>query len=82
MRYWIVAEPASAESSEPVYTIMSDAAILAQYFDYWGERMASVGKADQINEEDCILDWATIHWATPATSEALVKIISAPNPQN
>ena len=82
MRYWLTVEPASAECSEPVYTIMSDAAVLAQYFDYWSGRMARVGKADQINEEDCILDWATVHWAVPATPEALVKIISAPNRQN
>lgn len=77
MRYWLYVEPAG-KTSEPIFVIMSDKAILAEYWDYWCERMRSVGKADLINKEDCILDWATIHWASEATHETLAKIISAP----
>lgn len=82
MRYWIYAEPASSSSSEPVYIILSDKAIIETYFDYWRGKMTLVGKADLVNEEDCILDWATIHWATEVTPEALEQFISAPNADN
>lgn len=81
MRYWLYVEPAGA-SSEPVFVIMSDKAVLAQYWDYWCMRMRTVGREEEINEEDCILDWAVLHWATEATNEALTNIIVAPNEQN
>lgn len=81
MRYWLYVEPAGT-SSEPIHTIMSDAAVLAEYWDYWCGRMTSAGKAVHINTEDCILDWAVVHWAVEATPEALLQIMSAPNADN
>lgn len=75
-RYWIFAEPASLSCSEPVWVILSDTAVLAQYWDYWCMKMQSVGKQDLINKESCILDWATVHWAQEATEQALLRIIN------
>lgn len=75
MRYWITVEPVSADSAEPVYTILSDKAILAQYYDYWCSRMEAVHKGHLINEEECISDWAIVHWAEEATLDTLKKII-------
>lgn len=75
MRYWIYVEPVK-DSSEPVYVIMEDKAVLAEYWDYWCDRMRSVGKESLINKEDCILDWATLHWAQVATLDVLKEIVS------
>ena len=71
MRYWIYVEPVSADSSEPVYTIMSDNAVLDSYYNYWIQRMVDANKQvpNSITEtlEQCILDWATVHWAVEVT---------------
>lgn len=75
MRYWIYSEPATHFSSEPVYTIMSDKAILANYFDYWKGKMIGAHKEDQISEDLCIQDWVTIHWAEPVTHTLLMGFI-------
>lgn len=81
MRYWLYVEPAG-KTSEPIFTVMSDKAILGEYWNYWCEQMTRVGKASEVNEEDCILDWVMLHWAVEATPEALMQIISAPNDDN
>ena len=71
MRYWIYVEPVSADSSEPVYTIMGDNAILDSYYNYWIQRMldANAKIPNNISDtlEQCILDWATVHWAVEVT---------------
>lgn len=82
MRYWIYAEPASEHCMEPVWTIISDTAIIAQYWKYWRDKMVSVGLEKLLNEENCVMDWVSVHWATEANPETLMRIISAPNPEN
>lgn len=71
MRYWIYVEPVSADSSEPVYTIMGDNAVLDSYYNYWIMKMLDANKQvpNSIAEtlEQCILDWATVHWAVEVT---------------
>lgn len=69
------AEPAG-HSSEPIWTILSDAAVLAYYWEYWCDRMTKAGKSDAINTEDCLLDWASSNWAVEVTPEALLGIIN------
>lgn len=85
MKYWLYVEPAG-QTSEPVYTVMSDAAIIAEYFDYWRDRMQKAAKpVSALIEQDysrCIDDWVVVHWAVEATPEALLQIISAPNYEN
>lgn len=75
MKYWIYAEPVTAFSSEPTWTIMSDKAIIASYYDYWSGKMKGAGKEHLINQENCIMDWVTVHWAVEATPESLLRII-------
>ena len=80
MRYWIYAEPASANSSTPVYTIMSDEAIIESYWDYWCGKMKSNGMGIRIEQKArCIDDWVTIHWAWEATPENLLRLIQDEN---
>lgn len=78
MRYWIYVEPASAASSEPIYTIMSDAAVLAEYWEYWQNKMRAVGKHNlngELNRDKCIQDWVTTRWAQEVTRKNLLRII-------
>lgn len=76
MKYWMYCEPVGI-TSEPVYQVWSDAAILADYWTRWCELMHKAGRESQISENNCITDWAAIHWANPATHENLQRIISA-----
>lgn len=76
MRYWMFAEPASLNCSDPVWVILSDTAVLAQYWDYWCMKMIACGKIEELDRETCILDWATVNWAQEATKETLLKIIN------
>lgn len=85
MNYWLFAEPIG-ESSEPVWMIYSDDAVLAEYWETWStqgmawnaERNFDPGTG--INPRRCIDDWVTTHWAVPATAESLLNIISALKP--
>jgi hypothetical protein len=78
MRYWIYCEPVNETSSEAVYQIYSDRAILDTYWDYWSSTMRALGRESQISENNCITDWAAVYWAWPADHESLQKIITAP----
>lgn len=86
MRHWLFAEPAG-ESSEPVWMIYSDDAILATYWNHWSARGMEYNQANGLdpgtglNPLRCIDDWVVIHWAVPATPENLLNIISAPKPE-
>jgi hypothetical protein len=82
MRYWIYCEPVSETCDEAVWQVWSDKAILADYFENWRNRMKKAHKPLsaflEYDEQRCIADWATTHWAMPATPENLLKIIWAP----
>ena len=86
MNYWLFAEPAG-ESSEPIWMIYSDDAILATYWETWStqgmawNRDRNIDPGTGINPLRCIDDWITTHWAVPATAENLLNIISALKPQ-
>ena len=87
MKYWLYAEPAG-KTNEPVWTIMSDDAIIACYWDYWEARMIAHNKSQGLPEQqdvsrnNCIYDWVVVHWAQEATPEDLLRIIGAPKLQN
>lgn len=76
MRYWMYVEPAGS-SIHPVYTIMSDKAVLATYFPYWSSKMMQKhgGWVPEITEENCIIDWAIVNWAEEVTHQALQRIL-------
>lgn len=76
MRYWTYVEPAGS-SSHPVYTIMSDAAVLATYRSHWTARMMQKygGCSSEITDENCIQDWVTLNWAEEATPEIMKRIL-------
>lgn len=81
MRYWIYAEPVNEHNMEVVFHVFSDRAILADYWTRWCELMTKADRESQITENNCITDWVATHWAVPATTESLLRIISAPKPQ-
>lgn len=86
MRYWLFAEPVG-ESSEAIWMIYSDDAILAEYWPTWMQQGMAYNLANGLDEGNgisplrCIDDWVVVHWAVPATPENLMNIISAPKPQ-
>mgnify|MGYP006870546700 CR=1 FL=1 len=85
MRFWLIAEPIG-KSSEPVWKVYSDNAILAEYWDYWRRKMTdyntihNIPEGTAVTHTNCIDDWTVVNWAVPATPEALLNILSAPNP--
>lgn len=80
MKHWIYIEPVRG-GSEIVYTIMSDDAIIAEYWRHWEGRMKANNKSEGLPEfanvtrENCIYDWTVVHWAVEATPETLLRII-------
>ena len=68
MRRWEYVEP-SEDGNSAVWTIMTDKEILDFYWEYWCSQMHKVGRGHLINEEDCILDFAVIHWASVVDEE-------------
>jgi hypothetical protein len=42
---------------------VTDACILETYFPWWKREMERLGRSSLINEETCIEDWVTVHWA-------------------
>jgi len=86
MNHWLIVEPIG-ETSEPLWMVYSDDAILAEYWQTWMQQGTSynikhgLDEGTGINPLRCISDWVTVHWAIPATPESLINIISAPKPQ-
>jgi hypothetical protein len=78
MRYWIYVEPCTLLSSEPVYHIMSDEAVIAVYWDYWREKMTRAGLEQLLDTERCITDWATVNWAQEVTLQVLSQFVTEP----
>jgi hypothetical protein len=80
------AEPAG-DSSEPIWKIYSDDAVLAEYWDYWLDKMNEYNaKHDFVEGTNCspmrcINDWVGTHWAVAATPENLKNIIAASKPE-
>lgn len=67
--YWMYVEPIG-NPPQPSYIIMSEEAILAQYYEYWQSRLVVTGRADKANDpRACIQDWILAYWAIPATKE-------------
>ena len=64
VKYYSYVEPVDDEMN-PVFIVMSEKEILDEYYDYWCERMRSVGKESEISKESCIYDWCVVHWAIP-----------------
>lgn len=83
MKYWMYVTPAG-DSSLPIWTIYSEAAIIAEYWDEWYRNAISYNldndrdRLADITQENCIEDWIVINWAMPATADTLAEILSAP----
>lgn len=70
MKYWTIIEPLdNSPESEPKYTTLSEAEIIVDYFSYWYGSMCQKFGQEQVDDmhtaQDCINDWAIVHWARP-----------------
>ena len=63
MKYYSYVEPDPNEDWTAIKTILSEQEILSQYWDYWTGQMKEAGKVDLINQQNCIDDFCTVHWA-------------------
>ena len=61
-RRWCYVEPAWPDSS-PREIVKTEGEILREMFQSWSEGMHELGYDDLISEENCIHDWAIVHWA-------------------
>ena len=68
MRRWEFVEQGE-DGNSAVLVVMTDKEILDYYWEYWSKQMHRVGKGHLINEENCILDFAVIHWAVELDEE-------------
>lgn len=86
MRHWLIVYPAG-DSSEAIWSIYTDDAILAEYWETWLGNMRVYNQRRNLDEHTgcnplrCIDDWVTINWAQPATPETLLQILTAPKPE-
>lgn len=46
-----------------ILVTLTERQILDYYFPHWCKMMVESGRGDFVNEQDCINDWAVIHWA-------------------
>ena len=65
MKYYTAAWPDQNALGEEYtkWETLSEQDILNEYWEYWSEKMRSVGKAELISEERCIEDWCIVNWA-------------------
>jgi len=80
MRYFLYVEP-TGKSSEPTYTIMSEGAVLADYWEYWVKWMMKANKEldysnIEVLQSCCIDDFCTVHWATELTKDSAVEWVT------
>lgn len=61
-KYYTISYPGNM--GQHIQETLSEDQILQIYYEYWSNRMKKVGKEYKISEYNCILDWASVHWAT------------------
>jgi len=84
MNYWMYSTPAG-NSGIPIWTIYSEDAIIADYWDTWRKGMVEqniendLDPYHDISTENCIEDWICTHWAMPVDAGCMSEILAAPN---
>lgn len=58
---WRYVEP--GDNMQPVMKEFTESQILEQYGPWWRSEMRRVGKADEISDENCIMEWVVVNWA-------------------
>ena len=61
MKYYTICFP--GEYGQHIQETWSTEQILNSFYGSWSGQMESMGKDDEITEENCIEDWITAHWA-------------------
>lgn len=65
MRFWTIAYP--DENGNDVIETLSDAEIIATYWDYWYGKMCGTTSKEHVDthycQQDCIDDWTVVNWA-------------------
>lgn len=61
MKHYTIVFP--GEFGQHVQETWNTEQILKSYYTYWNRKMFESGNADKVNEQNCIDDWITLHWA-------------------
>lgn len=62
MKYWTICYP--GELGQHVQETFSEDQIIESYYSYWANRcLNALVDSKEINKENCIRDWCTVHWA-------------------
>jgi hypothetical protein len=70
-----------AREREPVWVIASEKAILESYWEDWQTKMliknimTKQPQDQDVTQDNCILDWAIIHWADEVPPEKVEALI-------
>jgi hypothetical protein len=65
-RSWWFEEPIHSKNGELVgvtKTTITDTGILDAYWEFWTEKLKSLGREHLISKENCIQDYVVTHWA-------------------
>lgn len=65
MRYFSYVEPTSDDDLHITKNVYSEREILEEFWHIWTTEMKGNGFGHMINQEACIDDWCTLHWAHP-----------------
>lgn len=61
MKYWTIAFP--GEFGQHVVETWSEDQIIESYYIYWAGKMVQNVPNPNLDKQNCIEDWVTIHWA-------------------
>jgi hypothetical protein len=71
MRFWTIVYP--GDNNEVIYETLSDAEIIATYWNHWYGKMCEKFGKDHVDahycEQDCIDDWTVMHWAVESKDD-------------
>lgn len=59
-----------------VHIIVTEDYIIEHYLPYWSNAMRYKGLSEEINNENCIIDYCTIHWAEEITPQEIYILTS------
>jgi hypothetical protein len=71
MRFWTIVYP--GDNNEVIYETLSDAEIIATYWNHWYGKMCEKFGKDHVDahycKQDCIDDWTVVHWAVESKDD-------------
>lgn len=71
MRYYLISFP--GEYGQHVDETWSEEQILKAYYTYWCGKMVQNVPNPNLDKEECLQDWITVHWAVEVPKPAWIS---------